>query len=419
MQQADPAIQRLLQNPPQQGRTALRFASILERLHRLDEARATLERLDLSDRSLEADPERLHLAAVLADRAGQHEEAHRQLSSALHIQQEFVHRHKLLFPLARACDALGRYEEAYAAAEEAHRSQLALLEAMMGKSSENESQMWSLCANGCDPDDLAAWESVGPAVEDSPIFIVGFPRSGTTLLEQVLDAHPLLQSMDEQPFLLRAVGEVTDRGLRYPAELGKLSAQALDDIRAHYRERARKLVQLIPGQRLVDKYPLNLILLPLIRRLFPNARIIVAIRHPCDTLLSCFLQHFRSPRLAFACRDLSTLAQAYCNAFGFWYSQSSLLRPLSHELFYEQLTANFAVEVRRLSAFLELPWNEAMLAPGEHARAKGFINTPSYAQVLAPVNSRSVGRWRHYERHFGEALTHLMPWIERWGYSLT
>jgi tetratricopeptide (TPR) repeat protein len=419
VQQADPAIQRLLANPPQQGRTALRFASILERLHRLDEARATLERLELSDRSLESDPERLHMWAVLADRAGQHEEAYRQLSSALNNQKEFVHRHKLLYPLARACDALGRYDEAYAAAEEAHRSQLALLEAMMGKPSENESQMWSLCANACDPDDIATWESVGPAVEDSPIFIVGFPRSGTTLVEQVLDAHPLLQSMDEQPFLLRAVGEVTDRGLRYPAELGKLSAQALDDIRAHYWDSTRKRVQVLPGQRLVDKYPLNLILLPLIRRLFPNARIIVAIRHPCDTLLSCFLQHFRAPRLALACRDLSTLARVYSDAFGFWYSQSSLLRPLSYELRYEEFTANFATEVRKLAAFLQLPWNEAMLAPGEHARAKGFINTPSYAQVLAPINSRSVGRWKHYEGHFGDVLAVLTPWIERWGYSLT
>jgi tetratricopeptide (TPR) repeat protein len=416
--QGDPALQRLLANPPQQGRSALRFACILERLHRLDEARGTLERLELSDPSLATDPERLHMLAVLADRAGQHEEAYRQLSLAANNQQEFVHRHKLLYPLARACDSLGRYEEAYATAEEAHRSQLALLEAMMGKSSESESQLWSLCANGCDPDDIAGWESVGPAVEDSPIFIVGFPRSGTTLLEQVLDAHPLLQSMDEQPLLLRAVSEVTDRGLRYPAELGKLTAQALDEIRAHYWERARKQVQLLPGQRLVDKYPLNLILLPLIQRLFPDARIIVAIRHPCDTLLSCFLQHFRSPRLALACRDLSTLARTYSRAFDFWYSQSSLLRPPSYELFYEQLTADFATEVRKLSAFLQLPWNEAMLTPGEHARAKGFINTPSYAQVLAPVNSRSVGRWKHYERHFEEALPDLMPWIERWGYRV-
>jgi hypothetical protein len=176
-------------------------------------------------------------------------------------------------------------------------------------------------------------------------------------------------------------------------------------------------VHLLPGQRVVDKYPLNLILVPLIKRLFPNAHTIVAIRHPCDTLLSCFLQHFRPPELALACRDLSTLAKTYSRAFGFWYSQLPLLRPLSYELRYEQFTADFAAEVRQLSAFLQLPWNEAMRAPGEHARGRGFNSTPSYAQVLAPVNSRSVGRWKHYERHFGAALTDLLPWIERWGYS--
>ena len=417
VQQDDPAIQQLLAHPPQQGRTALRFASMLERLHRLDEARATLERLDLSDPGLKDDPEKLLMSAVLADRAGQYEVACQQLSAALSHEKEFVHRHRLLYPLAKALDALGRYDEAYAAAEEAHGSQLALLEAMMGKSFTEKSQIGSLTANGCDPEDVATWEPAGPAIQDSPIFIVGFPRSGTTLLEQVLDAHPQLQSMDEQPSLLRAVAEVTGRGLRYPAELGKLSTQALDEIRAHYWDRTRKRVHLLPGQRVVDKYPLNLILVPLIKRLFPNAHTIVAIRHPCDALLSCFLQHFRPPELALACRDLSTLAQTYSRAFGFWYSQSPLLLPPAYELRYEQFTADFATEVRKLSAFLQLPWNETMLAPGEHARGRGFNSTPSYAQVLAPVNSRSVGRWKHYERHFGAALTDLLPWVERWGYS--
>jgi hypothetical protein len=255
-------------------------------------------------------------------------------------------------------------------------------------------------------------------MEDSPIFIVGFPRSGTTLLEQVLDAHPLLQSMDEQPFLLKAVTEVTDCGIRYPAELGKLGAQALDDIRTRYWDRARKRGRLLAGRRLVDKNPLNLVLLPLIRRLFPNARIIVTIRHPCDTLLSCFLQHFRSPGLAVVCRDLTTLATAYSRAFGFWYSQWPLLRPFSYELRYEQLATDLPTEVRKLSAFLGLPWHDAMLAPGEHARAKGFINTPSYAQVTLPVSNRSVGRWKHYEQRFTEVSAILKPWIERWGYSL-
>ena len=163
---------------------------------------------------------RLAMSALLADRAGRHEVAHRELTAALAKPHAFVHRYNLLYPLAKACDALGRYEEAYAAAAEAHRSQLAFLERATGKASETQSQLWTLTANGCDPADIALWESAATSAEGSPIFIVGFPRSGTTLLEQMLDAHPLLQSMDEQPFLLRAVARVTDRGLGYPNELG-------------------------------------------------------------------------------------------------------------------------------------------------------------------------------------------------------
>jgi tetratricopeptide (TPR) repeat protein len=415
---AQPMVQQLLANPPRKGPAALGCARILERLHRLDEARVMLDGLELNEGGVEPDPDRLMMSAVLAMRAGKHGEAHRQLLLALEGHKEFVHRHKLLFLLARTCDALGRYQEAYSAAEEAHRSQVEFLELAQEKTSVEESQYWSLTATSCDPQDIAAWETDGPAVEDSPIFIVGFPRSGTTLLEQVLDAHPQLRSMDEQGLVLRAVTEVSRHGIRYPDELGKLSPAALDELRAGYWERARKRAHLLPGQRLVDKVPLNLILVPMIRRLFPNAPIIVAIRHPCDVLLSCFLQHFASPPLALACRDLITLATIYSRAFGFWYSQWPLLRPASYELRYEQLTADFATEVRKLSAFLQLPWNEAMLAPGAHARAKGFISTPSYAQVIEPISTRSVGRWTHYERHFGEALPILMPWLERWGYSI-
>jgi tetratricopeptide (TPR) repeat protein len=417
-QQALPAIERLMANPPQKGIAAVGLATILERLHRLDEARAILERLDRDDRSLDNDPEKLKLSAVLAERTGQHEAARRFLSLALENHHQFLQRQHLLFPLAKSYDALGRYEEAFAAAEQAHLSQTAFCEIVMGKSLD-KSRILSSIENGCDPDDVATWEGNRPATPDSPIFIVGFPRSGTTLLEQVLDAHPRLVSMDEQPFLVRALAEVTDRGIRYPAELGKLTAQDLDAIRTHYWDSARKKVSLLPGQRLVDKNPLNMTALPLIRLLFPNARIILAIRHPCDVLLSCFLQDFRAPELALLCRDLATMANAYCRIFEFWYSQWPLLRPFSYELRYEKFTSNFATEVRNLAEFLQLPWHEAMLAPGEHALDKGFISTPSYSQVLEPVNSKSVGRWQHYERHFRAQLPVLMPWIERWGYSLT
>src|SRR6516162_2434567 len=408
---AQPALQRLLANPPATGRAAVGFAFLLERLHRVDEARTVMQQLELDERSANADSERLAMSALLSDRAGRHEDAHRQLTAALAKPHEFVQRYNLLYPLAKACDALGRYEEAYAAAAEAHRSQLAFLERATGKASEAQSQLWALTANGCDPDDIALWESTATSAEGSPIFIVGFPRSGTTLLEQMLDAHPLLQSMDEQPFLLRAVARVTDQDIGYPTELGRLTGNDLNDMRADYWEAVRNRVRLAPDRRLVDKNPMNMVLLPIIRRLFPNAPIILAIRHPCDTVLSFFLQHFRSD-LALLGRDLTALARSYSRAFGFWYSQWSLLRPDTHELKYEQLTADCATEVDRLCAFLQLPPHEAMLAPGEHARAKGFISTPSYTQILEPVSNRSVARWKHYERHFGtEVLALLTPWI--------
>jgi hypothetical protein len=246
---------------------------------------------------------------------------------------------------------------------------------------------------------------------------VGFPRSGTTLLEQTLDANPSLVSMDEQPFLQRAVDQVKSSGLAYPAQLGKLMPSQLQGIRAEYWKRADKKVQLQVGQRLVDKNPLNLLRLPAIRRLFPNARTVLIVRHPCDVLLSCFAQHFRAPDLALMCRDLATLAKSYRLSFDFWYQQQPLLGAATYEIQYEKFVADFPAQVRQLAQFLELPWNDSMLAPGEHALAKGYISTPSYTQVIEPVNSRPIGRWKHYERHFADALKTLEPYLRRWGYS--
>jgi hypothetical protein len=396
------------------------FALLLERLHRLDEARAVVRQLELGEGNRSPDPARLAMSAVLADRDGRHEEAYQQLTAALAVPQDFVHQFKLLFPLAKVCDALGRYEEAYKAAAQGHQSQLLFLERVTGRASEAQSQLWALTANSCDPDDLALWERSGPAMESSPIFVVGFPRSGTTLLEQILDAHPLLQAMDEQPFLLQALTQVTELDVAYPSALGKLSDSDLDDLRANYWRGVRNRVPLAADQRLVDKNPMNMVLLPIIRRMFPRAPLVLALRHPCDTVLSFFLQHFPSD-LALLGRDLTAVARSYSRAFAFWDSQCTLLRlrPTAHELKYEQLATNLASEVDALCAFLHLPLHEAMLTPAEHARSRGFISTPSYAQVIEPVSSRSVGRWKHYESHFGaEGLTLLTPWIQRWGYSL-
>jgi tetratricopeptide (TPR) repeat protein len=418
MRRAEPALARVLEDARRGAPISLRLVHVLERTNRLKEARAALDRIKARSENPGGEVDLLMAEADLAQRNAANDEACRLYFEVLKHQDDFLRRHGVLFPLAKSLDALGRYDEAYATLEEAHRSQVAFIETALGKSATESSPAIELARESSEPDDIAGWQdSEAPGVEDSPIFIVAFPRSGTTLLEQILDAHPRLRSMDETPFLKQALEDVRSSGIRYPAELRRLSAAQLREIRARYWERARGRAELQSGQRLVDKNPLNMMRLPLIRRLFPQARVVLAVRHPCDTLLSCFQQQFRAPDLALICRDLATLARNFRTAFDFWYAQLPLLGGATLELRYETLVSDFDAEVRRLAEFLLLPWDAALLAPGEHARAKGYISTPSYSQVVEPINRKSVGRWRHYQRHFAQALPLLMPYVERWGYS--
>src|SRR6202007_1487554 len=128
----------------------------------------------------------------------------------------------------------------------------------------------------------------------------------------------------------------------------------------------------------------------------PNAKIILAIRHPCDVILSCFMQHFRAPDFALLCKDIPALAAAYRKTFDFWYAQKAMLQADVLELRYEDLVNDFQLNVRRVLDFLGLPWDEAVLSPATRAQDKRFISTPSYSQVIQPINDRSVGRWRNY-----------------------
>jgi Sulfotransferase family len=270
----------------------------------------------------------------------------------------------------------------------------------------------------CDSADVALWRDPhAPGPEASPAFIVAFPRSGTTLLELALDAHPQLQSMDEQPFMQKALEDLVDAGARYPRQMSQLGSTELERVRERYWERVGRKLTLQPGQRLVDKNPLNLLRLPAIRRVFPNAHILLAIRHPCDVMLSCYMQHFRAPDFALMCRDLPTLAIGFRRAFDFWYQQQAMLAANVRELRYEQYVADFEAQSRGIIDFLGLPWHDAVLAPGEQALRKGFISTPSYTQVVQPVNDRSVGRWRRYQQYFAGALPAIQPCLERWDYA--
>lgn len=413
------ALARARLDPAPPPAAAIKIIEILERSNRLAEAREALDRLRRSPTARAADPDELdNVEAVLAQREGRHEEARAALERllancpALHLRQYH------LFRLARSLDALGRYEEAFSALAEGHRSQVEHFRMTQPEIALQGPAPLTITERDCDPADVAQWNHAGaPTLEQSPIFIVGFPRSGTTLLELALDAHSTLRTMDEQPFIQSALEDLVARGARYPENLRGLEGDQLNEVRSAYWQRVRGKVGLHQGERLIDKNPLNILRLPVIRRLFPSAPILLAVRHPCDVILSCYMQHFGDADFALLCRDLPSTASGYRRMFDSWYRQADKLAVVAYEVQYEKLVTDFEQGIRRICDFLALTFEPAMLEPARHASGKAFISTPSYSQVVKPVNTKSVDRWRHYERHFAGALPALAPYLQRWGYA--
>ena len=417
-EKAEAAVRRAVAAADLDPQPLLTLIQLLERTNRLQEAIELLPQLMANPQAPSLGPELPLIRAQLAQRLGEHELACTLFSDLVHDCKEPHLRHLLQFPLAKSLDALQQCDLAFDTLIAAHQSQIELLRLTAPQLIARGTPTMVITRFGCDPDDIASWKDpAAPALEHSPVFVVAFPRSGTTLLELTLDSHPQLASMDEQPFVQNALDDMIAGGAFYPEKLAGLTPAELDTLRAKYWERVRRKLALESGQRLVDKNPLNILRLPVIRRLFPNAPVILAVRHPCDVMLSCFMQHFRTPDFAFLCSDLQSLAVGYRRTFDFWYQQHALLNPNSMELRYETFARNFAGEVRGILEFLELPWNDAVLRPQETARDKRFISTPSYSQVIEPVSSKAVGRWHAYERGLSPVLPIIEPYLTRWGYE--
>jgi hypothetical protein len=242
---------------------------------------------------------------------------------------------------------------------------------------------------------------------------VGFPRSGTTLLDTLLMGHPDIEVLEEEGTLAAASAEL-------PSDLADLptaTAKQIGKARDRYFEVVRESVPLAPGKLLIDKNPLSMNALPVIRRLFPDAKIILALRHPCDVVLSCFVTNFRLNDGMSNFLQLDTAAELYDVSFRNFAKASGMLGLPVHRLVYEDLIEGPETALRDLVTFLDVPWREEMLDHEATAKARGRIKTASYAQVVEPIYRRSVGRWEHYCEHMAPVLPVLAPWVDEFGYS--
>ena len=162
--------------------------------------------------------------------------------------------------------------------------------------------------------------------------------------------------------------------------------------------------------------PLNIIYVGEIVRIFPNAKFILAIRHPCDCVLSCFMQNFELNDAMANFLNLEDSAKLYDTTMSLWETYSKVFPINFHVIKYEDIVSNFDKSVEKLLNFLDLPWSENVKKFYKKAEVRGVISTPSYNQVSQPIYSKSIGRWKNYNKEISKIIPTLDPWIKRYKY---
>lgn len=374
----------------------------LETLNRIDELEELVARCDSMGMK---EAELAFLKAWLARRTGDFESASvfaEQIPDTVSPARTAKLRGDIADRLGHAEEAFGRYEQMNAAV--LGESPAVEVGTTYRDRVESETAFWN-------PEQLSKLSSA-PLSESTvdPIFLVGFPRSGTTLLDTMLMGNPELHVMEEKQVLTNAIGKNKSESL-IEMESSEISA-----MRDQYFKVAQELVPGGDGKRLVDKHPLLMARVPEIYALFPNAQIILSERHPYDVVLSCFMANFQLNSAMRSFTSLEEAAYTYSAAFASWENATSHLPISIHRVRYERLVADPAAEMKPLISWLGLEWHDAILDTVETARGRGRVPTASYAQVTEPVYTRASGRWERYQSQLQDVIPILAPWAEKLGY---
>jgi tetratricopeptide (TPR) repeat protein len=253
---------------------------------------------------------------------------------------------------------------------------------------------------------------------NDPVFFVGFPRSGTTLLENVLDSHREVSSLSERQVLAKLRHNlIKTNSSNFPGVINSLNEDKIKELRDLYFSRAKQYTN-INTPLLLDKFPLQIMDLALICKVFPNTKIIYAMRHPCDSVLSCFMQSFSLNHAMAHFTSLEESAQFYAEVMNLFLHYKKVLPLPMHEYRYERMVEDFEGETRAVLDFLGLEWSGDINRYAEKAREKGRISTPSYSQVVQPIYKTSRGRWQKYRKYMEPVLPILEPYVKEFGYSL-
>lgn len=250
--------------------------------------------------------------------------------------------------------------------------------------------------------------------DGSPVFLIGFPRSGTTLLDTILNAHPGVAVLEEKPMLHKVITQTDSFDINAILSLSSSKIQYLQDI---YFKELTKFATESAEKIIIDKLPLNINHLPIILRLFPNAKIILAMRHPYDSILSCWMQNFQLNQPMANFTSIGRISRVYDLSFKIMEHSIRLFSPDIHVLKYENLIKDFKTEVTEIFKFLDLAWDEDVINYREKTAERGRIKTPSYTQVIKPINTDAKDRWVKYYEFIKTDLMQVRHWVRKWGYG--
>lgn len=398
--------------------TQLELARLCERRHALDEADELVQRVLRADSRSAAG---LLLQGRILRRRGEFRAAVgtlQQLANDSSVPEKL--RAEAFGELSTVLDAMGEFAAAWEAIVACKRHLLT-----KSQSAWDTAQFVLARAkrmvDSITPEHFARWTS---AAEDEGMhrlaLLTGFPRSGTTLLEQVLAAHPNVVESDEREVFAGEIVPLLGEGHPPAAPLEPLLDALLPTQILAARQLYLDYIQAILGEPIgarlhVDKNPAMNLMIPAMKRLFPRLKLIVALRDPRDVVLSCFLRYLPINPVSVCFLTLERTVDRYRMEMEAWLKLRDMLGDWV-EVRYERLVADFAGETQRVFSALEMPWDESVLEYRSRERPIP-VRSPSYEEVSRPLFTTSVGRWQNYQMQLAPAIEALAPLIDAFGYE--
>jgi len=388
---------------------------LYERANRLDDAQQALTE---ASRILPNDANVQYMAAKLARRNNQIEQS---VAIFKNIEERLLHPRFLqsfYFEFASTLDRAGEYALAYQTFEKANDLASRSIRVKQTDFAAFDRHM----------DAVEEWLKTGARVEkyekdedlgEDLCFLLGFPRSGTTLLDVMLDGHPKTQTLEERATFEHVAFSIDKQFGGYPFGISTMNAAERQGLREQYRALlAKEGIQPMAAGVVIDKMPIRTVHAACIHRLFPRAKFLFALRHPCDVVLSNYMQNFAANEAFVHFNTLAESSRTYERVMRVWKTSSDLMPIPVHFVRYEQLVSDTERTLQEVCRFLDLPWIESISAHQNTLKDRGRIKTNSYHQVTEPVYVRSMNRWQHYRPQFEPYLAKIKPYADYFSYPL-